>query len=117
MTTKVDADAAWKWIAYTLQPDNVTTIANGTTAIPALKSVLATDPRFGPGGSMAVIGEALSGGYSIPRPPHPGYTTMSVAFAQAIQDIEDGLDVKTALDKAVKTIDDDLKANDYYPVP
>ncbi|MBA3825879.1 MAG: sugar ABC transporter substrate-binding protein, partial [Ktedonobacterales bacterium] len=45
------------------------------------------------------------------------YPTITSAYAQAIQDISDGKDVKAALDTAVKTIDQDITDNDGYPPP
>jgi multiple sugar transport system substrate-binding protein len=117
ITKGVDADAAWKWIAFVLQPENDKQVAEASSGVPARLSVLKDDPLYGPSGDLHVIADAIAGGYSKPRPPHPGYVTMSVAFAQAVQDIIDGKDVKSALDAAVKDIDDDLSANENYPAP
>lgn len=117
MTKGVDPDVAWKWMAYTMSADNVAAMAKANSGVPALQSVLAKNDLYGPSGGLALIGEALAKGYSVARPPHPAYATISGAVAQAFQDAIDGKDPKAALDAAVKTIDDDLKANNYYPLP
>ncbi len=115
--TVKDPDVAWRWIAWTLKPENIKLISDAATGVPALKSVLATNEFYGPTGGLHLIGQALADGYSKPRPPHPAYGTISSAFNQAVQDVIDGKDVKASLDAAVKTIDDDLAANDDYPLP
>lgn len=117
MTKGVDPDVAWKWIAFTMQADNVAAMAKANSGVPALQSVLATNDLYGPTGGLALIGEALAKGYSVARPPHPAYATISGAVAQAFQDVIDGKDPKAAMDEAVSTIDGDLKANDFYPLP
>ena len=115
--TVADPDVAWKWIAFTMSPENVAAMATANSGVPALKSVLATNTLYGPTGGLKLIGDALKDGYSVARPPHPAYGTISSAFNQAVQDVIDGKDVKAALDQAAKTIDDDLKANNNYPLP
>ncbi len=116
-TSSVDPDAAWKWIAYTMRPENVKLISDAASGVPALKSVLASNTLYGPAGGLHLIADALVNGYSVPRPPHPAYSTITSAFSQAIQDVIDGQDVKKSLDTAVATIDDDLNSNDGYPAP
>jgi multiple sugar transport system substrate-binding protein len=112
-----DPDAAWKWIEYTLQPEQQKLIADASGAIPARRSVADADPKFRPGGDLALYVEQHEQGISQPRPTTPAYVTVSDAFNQAIQDIIDGSDVRQALDKAVATIDQDIEDNDGYPDP
>lgn len=112
-----DPDAAWSFIEYTLQPEQQKLIAGAAGAIPARASVATADPKFAPGGDLELYVNQLEGGISVPRPTTPAYNTVSNAFNQAIQDIIDGADVKTSLDKAVGTIDQDIQDNDGYPDP
>ena len=49
---------------------------------------------------------------AVPRPPHPAYPTITLAFMTAIDSAFNGGDVKAALAKAAKTIDDDIDDND-----
>ena len=49
------------------------------------------------------------------RPETPGYPFIATTFAKAAQDILAGADPKTTLrDQAVRDIDDNQKANDYF---
>lgn len=112
-----DPDAAWKWIEFTLQPEQQKVIAEASSAIPARTSVAKADPRFKTGGDLELYVKQLEGGTSEPRPTTPAYNTVSDAFNQAIQDIIDGADVKESLDKAVEVIDQDIEDNDGYPNP
>ncbi|MCB0871802.1 MAG: extracellular solute-binding protein [Thermoleophilia bacterium] len=115
--SNADADAAWKFIEYTLQPEQQKIIATASGAIPAVTAVAEADPKFGPGGDLELYVKQHEEGISVPRPTTPAYNTVSNAFNQAIQDIIDGRDVKESLDDAVKTIDQDIQDNDGYPDP
>ena len=48
------------------------------------------------------------------RPETPGYPFIATEFTKAAQDILNGADPQTALDKAVKDIDANLKSNGDY---
>lgn len=117
ITKGVDADVAWKFISHVLDPANDQRLADATGAPPVRKALIEKSTLYGPGGDLKVVTDYVDLGYSKPRPPHPGYVVMSSAFAQAIQDIMDGRDVKASIDDAVKTINDDIAANEGYPVP
>ena len=93
-----DADAAWTFIEYTLQPEQQKLIAGAAGAIPARSSVANADPKFAAGGDLELFVQQHSKGLSVPRPTTPAYNTVSNAFNQAIQDIIDKADVKASLD-------------------
>jgi multiple sugar transport system substrate-binding protein len=112
-----DPDAAWKWIEYTLQPENMTPYAAANSAPASRTSVLEADPLYREGGDLHLLVSQLGDGSSVARPPHPSYATVSSAYREAVQEIIDGADVQGALDKAAKTIDDDLEDNEFYPAP
>jgi multiple sugar transport system substrate-binding protein len=112
-----DADAAWSFIEFTLQPEQSERMAEASGAIPSRSSVAAETEKFGSGGPAELFLVQLEEGHTQPRAPHPAYPTISSAFNQAIQNIIDGQDVQTALDEAVATIDADIEANDGYPPP
>jgi multiple sugar transport system substrate-binding protein len=112
-----DADAAWSFIEFTLEPDQVRQMSDANGALPSRSSVAAETEKFGPGGPAEVFRIQLEEGFTRPRPPHPAYPTISSAFNQAIQNIIDGQDVQTALDGAVATIDADIEDNEGYPPP
>jgi multiple sugar transport system substrate-binding protein len=112
----IDADVAWKFIAFCLTVENNKRFAAATAAPPLRKALIETSDLYGPKGDLHVVTDYVHLGLSKPRPPHPGYVVMSNAFAQAIQDIMDGRDVKAAVTGAAKAIDDDLVANEGYPL-
>jgi multiple sugar transport system substrate-binding protein len=117
MNASSDADAAWSFIEFTLQPEQVRQMSEANGALPSRSSVAAETEKFGEGGPAEVFRIQLEEGYTRPRPPHPAYPTISSAFNQAIQNIIDGQDVQAALDEAVATIDADIEANEGYPPP
>ena len=51
----------------------------------------------------------------MPRPPHPAFPTITLAFQKAMNNIFDGADAKDELSKAAKEIDADIEDNDGYP--
>src|SRR6056297_2407329 len=117
ISAESDADAAWSFIEFTLQPEQMERMAEASGAIPARSSVAENTEKFGPGGPAELFLTQLEEGYTRPRAPHPVYPTISSTFNQAIQEIIDGQDVQTALDDAVETIDSDIESNQGYPPP
>lgn len=112
-----DADAAWSFIEFTLQPEQMERMAEASGALPARSSVAEETEKFGPGGPAELFRIQLEEGYTQPRAPHPAYPTISSTFNQAIQEIIDGQDVQVALDNAVETLDSDIESNQGYPPP
>ncbi|MES9991726.1 MAG: hypothetical protein ABW098_07225 [Candidatus Thiodiazotropha sp.] len=53
---------------------------------------------------------------AVPSPNTPAYTVISKAFAEAVDNIINGADVKTELSRAARTIDQDIKAHQGYPI-
>ncbi|HUH08864.1 MAG TPA: extracellular solute-binding protein [Egibacteraceae bacterium] len=117
VSSEADADAAWAFIEFTLQPEQMERMSEASGALPSRAPIAEGTERFGPGGDLELFRIQLEEGFSVPRPPHPAYPTISSAFNQAIQEIIDGGDVQEALDGAVETIDADIEANEGYPPP
>jgi len=109
-------DAAWKFLEYLINSEQILRMTNANGAVPARKSALANSELYGPNGPLRVFVEQLEGGVAVPRPQTPAYPTISTAFAEAVQNIVNGADVKAELDKAVKKIDQDIKDNRGYPI-
>lgn len=114
-TNAKNADAAWAFINYLMQPAQLVQLTTADGAIPTTNAALAQEPQFSPGGAEYLYAEQLKT-IGVPRPQTPAYPAITSAFAQAIQDISTGEDVKTALDTAVQTINQDIQDNDGYPV-
>jgi multiple sugar transport system substrate-binding protein len=109
-------DAAWKFLEYLIEPEQILRMTNANGAVPARKSALAMSELFGLNGSLGIFVEQLEGGVAVPRPETPAYPTITTAFAEAVQNIVSGANVKTELDKAVQKIDQDIEDNRGYPI-
>jgi multiple sugar transport system substrate-binding protein len=110
-------EAAWKFLEYLVDPDQILRMTDANGAVPARKSALAKSDLFGEGGRLNVFVQQLEGGVAVPRPITPAYPTITESFAEAVQNIVTGADVKGELDKAVEKIDQDIEDSQGYPVP
>lgn len=110
-----DVDAAWSFINFLLKPENIVQMTKANGAVPATRSAVNQSENYRPGGPEYIYVQQLET-IAVPRPQTPAYPTITTAYRKAIQDISNGKDVKAALDEAVKTIDQDIKDADGYPV-
>jgi multiple sugar transport system substrate-binding protein len=110
-------DAAWKFLEYLISPDEILRMTNANGAVPARKSAAAKSELYAEGGALNLFVQQLEGGVALPRPVTPAYPVITQSFAEAIQNIIAGGDVKAELDKAVKKIDQDIEDNQGYPMP
>jgi multiple sugar transport system substrate-binding protein len=109
-------DAAWKFLEFLVSPDEILRMTDANGAVPARKSAAAKSKLYGEGGPVNLFVQQLEGGVALPRPITPGYPTITTAFAEAVQNIIAGADVKAELDKVVKKIDQDIEDNQGYPM-
>ncbi|MFN2197718.1 MAG: extracellular solute-binding protein, partial [Anaerolineales bacterium] len=110
-------DAAYKFLDYLIQPDQILRMTNANGAVPARKSAIDQSELYAEGGLLNIFVQQLEGGVAVERPVTPAYPVISSAFDVAIRNIITGADVQTELNKAVKTIDQDIQDNDGYPLP
>ena len=110
-------EAAYKFLAYLMEPEQILRMTNANGAVPARMSALAASELFGEGGPLNVFVQQLEGGVAVPRPITPAYPTITESFAEATQNIVTGADVQEELDKTVKKIDQDIEDNQGYPIP
>ncbi len=110
-------EATWKFLSYLMQPSQILFMTNANGAVPARKSALTKSKLYGEGAPLEIFVQQLEGGTAVPRPITPAYPTITTAFADAVQNIVTGADVKAELDKAVERIDQDIEDNKGYPVP
>jgi multiple sugar transport system substrate-binding protein len=92
-------------------------MTNANGAVPARKSALAKSELYAEGGPVNLFAQQLTAGLAVPRPSTPAYPVITQAFAEAVQNIISGADVKEELDKAVEKIDQDIEDNQGYPMP
>ena len=110
-------DAAWKFMDYILSPDEILHMTNANGAVPSRKSAIMKSELYSEGGPLNLLVQQLEGGLAVPRPATPAYPVITQAFAEAVQNIIAGADVKAELDNAVKKIDQDIEDNQGYPMP
>jgi multiple sugar transport system substrate-binding protein len=110
-------DAAWKFLEYLISPDEILRMTNANGAVPARKTAAAKSELYGEGGPVNLFVQQLEGGVALPRPVTPAYPVITAVYAEAVQNIIAGADVKAELDKAVKKIDQDIEDNQGYPMP
>ena len=107
--------AAWRFLEFILQPDEILAMTEANGAVPATRTAISRSQLYRAGGPLHLYAEQLLAGYSVPRPQTPAYPIISSAFVQAFRDIQDGGDVQAALNRAVAAIDQDIHDNKGYP--
>lgn len=110
-------DAAWAFMEFILSPDEILHMTNANGAVPSRKSAIAKSKLYGEGGPLNIFVQQLEGGVAVPRPVTPAYPVITQAYAEAVQNIVAGADVKAELDNVVKKIDQDIEDNQGYPMP
>jgi multiple sugar transport system substrate-binding protein len=108
-------DGAAKFVKFLMSDAEVARAAVGSGAVPATKSVLNKDSRYADGGPLNIFVQQLEGGVAVVRPITPAYPTITAAFAEAMNNIVGGGNVKAELDKAAKKIDQNISDNKGYP--
>ena len=111
-----DPAGAWAFLAQLLSTKEIVRMTNINNAIPARWSALAQSPLYGPRGPLKLFVQQLAIG-GTPRPMTPAYSTISQAFAGAVNSIIAGGDVQSDLSKAVGIIDRTIAENRGYPYP
>ncbi|OIO97073.1 MAG: ABC transporter substrate-binding protein [Anaerolineae bacterium CG2_30_64_16] len=109
-------DAAWKFLEYLIEPDQILRMTNANGAVPARLSAIKKSDLYAANGPLNSFVQQLQN-YAIPRPVTPAYPTITSEFSKVVSDIISGADVQETLDKAVKAIDQDIQDNQGYPAP
>lgn len=116
-TSCPNPDAAYKFLDYLIQPDQILRMTNANGAVPARKSAIADSELYAEGGLLNIFVQQLEGGVAVPRPITPAYPVISTSYDEAVRNIIAGADVQSELDKAVDKIDQDIADNNGYPLP
>ncbi len=115
-STCKDPAAAWKVMNFLLSDEEILRMTDANGAPPARKSALSQSKLYGPGAPLQVFADQLNNSLSLERPVTPAYPAITAAFQEATDNIVNGADVKGALDKAAKKIDQDIQDNQGYPI-
>ncbi|MBI9043976.1 MAG: sugar ABC transporter substrate-binding protein [Anaerolineaceae bacterium] len=108
-------EAAWKYLEFSLQPEEILNITNVNGAVPGRFSSLEASDLYGEGARLDIFAQQLGTGVAVPRPITPGYPTITEAFYTAMDNIIKGADVQSELDIAVDKINLDIEDNEGYP--
>lgn len=107
--------AAMAFLEFLLSDEQVLAMCKANGAVPATRSAIGKSERYQPGGPLRLFATQLTEGFAVPRPRTPAYPVISSAFQQAFDDIRNSADVREALDRAARQIDQDIRDNEGYP--
>lgn len=108
-------EAAWAYLEFALQPEEILAITNENGAVPGRFSALELSELYGQGGRLNIFVQQLESGVALPRPVTPGYPAITSAFYTAMDNIIKGSDAQSELDAAVDKIEQDVRDNNGYP--
>lgn len=111
-----DPKAAARVLAHLMSTPEVLRVTKANGAMPGTQAALAASPDYGPKGELRVYAQQTRQGLALVRPETPAYPAISSAFAEAVNNIVAGADVKKELDRAAKKIDQTIEDNRGYPV-
>jgi multiple sugar transport system substrate-binding protein len=111
-----DPVGAWAFIEFLLSPEEILRMTDANGAVPARQSALAQSKLYGATGPLRLFVQQLESDRAVPRPITPAYATISKAFAEAMDNIINGADVKTELSRAAQKIDQDIRDHKGYPL-
>lgn len=105
---------AGAFIDFAMSSKQVALYSDTTGYVPARKSAIRLSKLYGKGGEGAIMAEQ-SAKIALVRPVHPAYPVISKSFGDAVLNILNGASIKSELDKAAKSIDQDIQSNKGYP--
>ena len=108
--------AAAKVLSHLMSSAEILRVTEANGAMPGTNAALAQSKDYGAKGDLQVYVEQAREGVALVRPETPAYPAISTAFAEAVNNIVAGADVKKELDKAAKKIDQVIEDNNGYPV-
>jgi multiple sugar transport system substrate-binding protein len=110
-----DPVGAWTFIEYLISPQEILRMTSNNGAVPVPYFALTQSKLYSEPGPLRLLVEQLKSKRAIPSPNTPAYTVISKAFAEAVDHIINGADVKSKLTRAAEAIDLDIKAHNGYP--
>jgi len=108
--------AAAKVLSFLMSPAEIARVTGVNGAIPGTFTAMKANQNFAAGGALEIYAQQAAENVSMVRPETPAYPTITTAFAEAVNNIVAGADVKSELDKAARKIDQNIEDNKGYPV-
>lgn len=109
--------AAAQVLSFLMSESEISRVTQANGAMPATKKALAASTKYRSGGDLAIYVQQATQGVSVVRPETPAYPVITAAFAEAVNNVMAGQDVKKELDKAAKKIDQNIQDNRGFPTP
>lgn len=107
--------AAARLLAFLMTPAEIGRITAANGAMPGTFTALRASREYGAGGPLSLYAEQLARDLAVVRPPTPAYPVITTAFAEAVNNILAGADVKAELAQAADRIDEEIEDNRGYP--
>ncbi len=107
--------AAARFLAFLLQPEEVLAMSAANGAVPATRSAIAQSPHYREGGPLRLFVDQLEGGQAVPRPRTPAYPVITAEFQKTFERIRSGAAVQATLDESARVIDNEIADNRGYP--
>lgn len=108
--------AAARVLAHLMSTPEILRVTEANGAMPGTSSALALSKDYGAKGELRIFVQQARQGVALVRPETPAYPAISTAFAEAVNNIVAGADVKKELDRAAHKIDQAIEDNRGYPV-
>lgn len=101
-------EAAWKFLEFVLDPENIVQMTDANGAVPARSSAVELSEPYKEGGDLDLFVEQLET-IAVPRPVTPAYPVITDAFTTAVENFVSGGDVEEELDNAAREIDEEFQ--------
>lgn len=101
-------EAAWKFLEFVLEPENIVQMTDANGAVPARSSAVALSEPYKEGGDLDLFVEQLET-IAVPRPVTPAYPVITDAFTTAVDNMVSGGDVEEELNRAAQEIDEEFQ--------
>ena len=108
--------AAAKVLEHLMSQAEIERVTALNGAVPGTRTALVKSKNYSEGGPLRLYVDQILKGVALVRPQTPAYPAITTAFAEAVNNIVNGRDVKKELDRAVKKIDQTIEDNKGYPV-
>jgi multiple sugar transport system substrate-binding protein len=103
-------------IEHLVSTQEILRMTDKNGAVPARQSALEKSTLYSKTGPLRILVDQLRSERAVPSPNTPAYTVISKAFAEAVDNIINGAQVKSELTRAAQTIDQDIEAHNGYPL-
>lgn len=107
-------EEAWAFIEFLLQPEEIVRMTDANGAVPSRFSAIEISELYGPGGPLELFAQQLEV-IGLERPVHPVYPVITSAFAEAVDNIIHGADVRSELERTARRVDEDIEDHGGYP--